>query len=138
MTWPFDRLQRGAYGVILADPPTHFRQWSAKGYGKSASQHYSLMSLDAIKALPVAELAAPDSFLWLWATQAQLNQALSVMESWPFAVGLDLGPTASPDKEELSGTTQNVAGTEMPVRAGRASLRPRTGSLELEAPGLHH
>src|SRR3974390_3014908 len=84
MTWPFDPLQPSAYGVILADPPTHFRQWSAKGYGKSASQHYSLMSLDAIKALPVAELAAPDSFLWLWATQAQLNQALSVMESWRF------------------------------------------------------
>jgi N6-adenosine-specific RNA methylase IME4 len=84
MSWPFHPLQRGAYGVIVVDPPWHFRLRSSKGYGKSASQHYSLMSLDDIKALPVAELAAPDSFLLLWTTQAQLNQGLSVIESWGF------------------------------------------------------
>jgi N6-adenosine-specific RNA methylase IME4 len=43
------------------------------------------MTLDEIKALPVAELAAPDCLLLLWATQAQLDQALDVMRSWGFA-----------------------------------------------------
>jgi N6-adenosine-specific RNA methylase IME4 len=80
----FDSLQRGAYGVIACDPPWHLKMRSDKGYAKAPSRHYSVMSLDAIKALPVAELAAPDSLLWLWATQAQLDQALAVMQAWDF------------------------------------------------------
>jgi N6-adenosine-specific RNA methylase IME4 len=84
MIRPFHPLQRAAYSAIMADPPWHFTTWSAKGQGKSASQHYAVMGLDEIKALPVAELAAADSFLWLWATQAQLPQAFAVMESWGF------------------------------------------------------
>jgi N6-adenosine-specific RNA methylase IME4 len=82
--WAFAPLQRGAYGAIAADPPSSFATWSKAGQGKSASQHYSVMSLDDIKALPVAHLAAADCFLLLWATQAQLHQALSVMQCWGF------------------------------------------------------
>jgi N6-adenosine-specific RNA methylase IME4 len=84
MTWPFAPLQRAAYSVILADPPVHFKVWSPRGEGKSASKHYPVMSLDEIKALPVAELAAPDCRLMLWATQAQVPQALEVMNAWGF------------------------------------------------------
>src|SRR6516164_6765238 len=84
MTWRFAPLPRAAYGVILADPPYRFVTWSETRQFKSASRHYPLMSLDAIKALPVADLAAPDCLLWLWATQAQLHQALDVMQCWGF------------------------------------------------------
>jgi N6-adenosine-specific RNA methylase IME4 len=41
---------------------------SPKGEGRSASNHYGVMSLDDIKALPVADLAAKDCALFLWAT----------------------------------------------------------------------
>jgi N6-adenosine-specific RNA methylase IME4 len=84
MSWPFAPLQRAAYSVILADPPWHFKVWSKRGETKSASNHYPVMSIADIKALPVAELAAPDCLLMLWATQAQLDQALPVMECWGF------------------------------------------------------
>jgi N6-adenosine-specific RNA methylase IME4 len=83
-SWPFAPLSRAAYGVITADPPWSFATWSKRGQGKSASQHYAVMGLDDIKALPVADLAAPDCLLLLWATQAQLNQAFAVMRSWGF------------------------------------------------------
>ena len=83
-SWAFSPLQRGAYGAIAADPPWSFATWSKAGQGKSASQHYAVMGLDTIKALPVADLAAPDCLLLLWATQAQLHQALSVMQCWGF------------------------------------------------------
>jgi N6-adenosine-specific RNA methylase IME4 len=83
--WPFGALERGAYGAIAADPPWTFATWSERGQRKSASQHYAVMSLDAIKALPVADLATPDCLLLLWATQAQLDQALDVMRRWGFA-----------------------------------------------------
>jgi len=82
--WPFGSPQRAACGTIAADPPWTFATWSQAGQGKSASQHYSTMSLEAIKDLPVADLAAPDCLLLLWATQAQIDQALDVMRRWGF------------------------------------------------------
>ncbi len=42
------------------------------------------MSLEAIKGLPVATLAAPDCFLFLWATMPMLPEAFEVMSAWGF------------------------------------------------------
>ena len=50
------------YKVIYADPPWAYRAWSQKGKGRSAESHYSTMSLDDIKALPVGELADKDVY----------------------------------------------------------------------------
>jgi N6-adenosine-specific RNA methylase IME4 len=72
------------YGCILADPPWAFRTYSAKGEGKSASRHYSVMTLGALKALPVASLAAPDCALLVWATFPLLPEALEVISAWGF------------------------------------------------------
>ena len=72
------------YGAIMADPPWHWATRSPKGEGRSASQHYGLMSLDAIKALPIAEMAADDCALFLWAIDSMLPQALDVIEAWGF------------------------------------------------------
>jgi len=42
------------------------------------------MSLDEICALPVADIAAKDSALFLWATFPMLPEALRVIEAWGF------------------------------------------------------
>ena len=42
------------------------------------------MSINELCALPVAELAAPDSALFLWATFPQLPEALRLIEAWGF------------------------------------------------------
>lgn len=42
------------------------------------------MSLEEICALPVAEIAAKDSALFLWATFPQLPEALRVISAWGF------------------------------------------------------
>jgi N6-adenosine-specific RNA methylase IME4 len=73
-----------AYAVIYTDPPWHFAVRSPKGEGRSASQHYACMPLDAISALPVGELAAYDATLFLWACDPMLPQALRVIEQWGF------------------------------------------------------
>ena len=73
------------YSVILADPPWAFRAWSNKGKGRSAEQHYPTMRLEDIKALPVADLAAEDCVLFLWATFPMLKEALEVVEAWGFS-----------------------------------------------------
>lgn len=72
------------YSAILADPPWRFATYSAKGLGRSAEAHYDCLSLPEIKALPVGELALPDSCLFLWATNPLLPQALEVMAAWGF------------------------------------------------------
>jgi N6-adenosine-specific RNA methylase IME4 len=82
---PFGNLRPLHYGVILADPPWYFRNYSAKGEGKNPVAHYDCMDLDAIKALPVSHLAAPDCACIMWATAPMLPQAIETMAAWGFA-----------------------------------------------------
>ena len=42
------------------------------------------MSIDELCALPVAEIAAPDSALFMWATFPQLPEALRLIKAWGF------------------------------------------------------
>ncbi len=45
---------------------------------------YEIMSMDNIKALPVGDIAAKDSVLFLWATVPLLPDALDVMKAWGY------------------------------------------------------
>lgn len=77
--------QDAKFDLIVADPPWRFQTRSAKGItAKGAGGNYRTMSLEAIKALPVAELAAPDCLLWLWATNPMLPVAFEVLAAWGF------------------------------------------------------
>ena len=60
------------------------RNLLTQGQGRSAEAHYDCMSLDAIKALPVADWAAPGCVLFLWATDPLLPAALDVIGAWGF------------------------------------------------------
>jgi N6-adenosine-specific RNA methylase IME4 len=72
-------------GAILADPPWSWKARSAAGEGRSACQHYSIMSLDDLKAYPpVREMAAADSWLFLRAVSSMLPAAFEVMQAWGF------------------------------------------------------
>lgn len=51
---------------------------------KSPQAHYETMTLDDIKRLPVAGLAAPDCLCWLWATAPMLHLQIGVLEAWGF------------------------------------------------------
>ena len=42
------------------------------------------MEIEELCALPVADLAAPDSALFLWATFPQLPEALRLIKAWGF------------------------------------------------------
>jgi N6-adenosine-specific RNA methylase IME4 len=46
--------------------------------------HYATMSLEAIGALPVDDIAEPDAHLYLWTTQMYLRDAYDVVEAWGF------------------------------------------------------
>lgn len=76
---------RKKYGIIYADPPWSYRVWSEKGKGRSAENHYRTMGIEDVMALPVAELAARDCALFLWATAPCLEEAMAVIRAWGFA-----------------------------------------------------
>ena len=82
--WPFGDLEAQSFDLIMADPPWTFEIRSEKGAEKSAQAQYACMDIDAIKALPVLDLAAPDCILWLWATNPMLPQGLAVLAAWGF------------------------------------------------------
>lgn len=69
----------GGFGMIMADPPWLFANWSMSGEHKNAAAKYSCTPLDWIKGLPVSVLAAEDCLLWLWATNPMLREAIEAL-----------------------------------------------------------
>lgn len=83
--WPWGDLAPSGYDLIMADPPWRFALYSERGEEKSAQAQYATMTLDEIAALPVAELAARDCVLWLWATAPMIDQQIALCGRWGFA-----------------------------------------------------
>jgi N6-adenosine-specific RNA methylase IME4 len=77
-------LPDGPFDVIMADPPWTFSTYSNKGKQRSAEKHYACMDMEAIRAMPVGDVAAKDSVLLLWGTAPMLPQQLDVMRDWGF------------------------------------------------------
>ena len=78
------------YDVIMADPPWHFKNYSADEPGKihnrerGANKHYPTMLTSDIGNLPIAELAAENAVLFMWACWPLLEDAIQVMKDWGF------------------------------------------------------
>ncbi|PWC48174.1 S-adenosylmethionine-binding protein [Azospirillum sp. TSA6c] len=73
------------FPTVLADPPWRFKNRT----GKVAPEHrrlsrYGTMTVEAICALPVADITAPTAHLYLWVPNALLPEGLQVMRSWGF------------------------------------------------------
>ncbi len=81
---PFDTLE-GQFGTLLIDPPWRFSNRT----GKMAPEHkrlrrYETMSFEDIAALPVGDLALPQSHLYLWCPNALIAEGLHIMQAWGF------------------------------------------------------
>jgi N6-adenosine-specific RNA methylase IME4 len=70
--------------TILADPPWKFLTRSPAGEDRSASMHYRTMTLDAIKALPIAALCDADTTLLMWMVDWGVELALEVLKAFGF------------------------------------------------------
>lgn len=75
------------YLTIIADPPWKERtigKWKMAKQQRPDALPYPTMPLDAIRALPVGEMAEEGAHLWLWTTNSHLEAAFSVMRAWGF------------------------------------------------------
>jgi N6-adenosine-specific RNA methylase IME4 len=79
--WPFDRLQRHVYRVILMDAPTKF----SLGPNRNPINHYRTLTIAEIAALPVGELAHPEGCrLIMWATMPTLHRVPELLDAYGF------------------------------------------------------
>lgn len=77
-------MPQGPFDILYADPPWRFASWSHRGEDRGAVQHYPCMTMDELKALPIADIAAPDAALFMWVVQPMLPQALELLGAWGF------------------------------------------------------
>ena len=97
MSDPFVDLPRHHYGAILADPPWHFQAWASPKwngeYRKDGTKiispgrypDYQTMSEKNLASLAVADLAAENCVLFMWACWPMIEQAFRTIDTWGFA-----------------------------------------------------
>lgn len=78
-------LKRQKFSTILADPPWRFINRT----GKMAPEHrrlsrYGTMDLSEIMSLPIKEVSADTSHLYLWVPNALLPEGIQVLKAWGF------------------------------------------------------
>ena len=75
------KLPNKRYNIIYADPA-----WSYQGkmMNSSVTDHYNVMSIDDICNLPVNDIAAENSILFMWVTLPKLNEFMKVVSAWGF------------------------------------------------------
>lgn len=69
------------FGTVYADPPWSYGN---KATRNAADNHYSSMTVEEIKNLPVVDIVADDAHLHFWTTNAFLFDSKEIMEAWGF------------------------------------------------------
>lgn len=80
-------LPNGPFRCIVADPPWQqpmTGQYLKRRENRAKCLPYPTMTVDQIKALPVGDMAEPDAHLWLWTTNAFLEDGFAVLRAWGF------------------------------------------------------
>ncbi len=72
---------KGKFGCIMADPPWRYGN---QGTRASTDNHYQTMTVEELAALPIGELAADESHLWLWTTNGFLFECPKLFTAWGF------------------------------------------------------
>lgn len=71
------------YNVIYADPPWHFSSRGARS-GRYGDLPYGDMKLKDLKAMRVADIAADDCALHMWAVGSMMEEAFALGRAWGF------------------------------------------------------
>lgn len=75
------------YHILYADPPWQFNNKRTGGSMLSGSEaHYSTMTTEEICNLPVQNIIAEDSILFMWWVASQPKEAVKVAEAWGYKV----------------------------------------------------
>jgi len=132
------------YDVIYADPPWPFRAWGRNRKGRNVEDHYRTMPLEDILSLPVGDLAATDSVLFLWVTGPFLERAFEVAGAWGFqyrSIGFTWIKYTSGGVPRTGMGYHTRSNAEICIRASRGKGVPRVRKdvhSVVEAPVTRH
>lgn len=76
-------LPTSKYRVIYADPPWSYGN-TQPDYQTEQRDHYPVMPLSDICAIPVSEIADDNAVLFLWVTSPILEESFQVVKAWGF------------------------------------------------------
>jgi len=71
------------YNIIYADPAWTYEDKALAG-NRGAGCKYDLMTLKEMINLPIIELAADSSVLFMWVTMPKLNECFELIKAWGF------------------------------------------------------
>lgn len=78
-------LPNKKYSIIYVDPPWQFNNKKTGGSMKSgADAQYPTMTIDDLKNMPVADLAADDALLVMWYVGSMPQEAIDLVSAWGF------------------------------------------------------
>jgi N6-adenosine-specific RNA methylase IME4 len=141
------------YRTIVADPPWAYpddhrglgvgrgaRSWSS-GSQERHKAPYTSQPVEWIAALPVADLAADDAHLYLWATSRHLPFAFGIAEGWGFRYAQILTWAKYPGPAMLGGAFAPTTEFVLFCRRGSLPTRGKTTSTWFSwprnPPGAH-
>jgi N6-adenosine-specific RNA methylase IME4 len=76
-----DDLYGYNFGTAMVDPPW---EWVNRATRANVRKHYKTMTDNELKAMPVADLCAPDAHLHLWVPNALLDRGITLVRAWGF------------------------------------------------------
>jgi N6-adenosine-specific RNA methylase IME4/ParB-like chromosome segregation protein Spo0J len=76
-------LPTGPFRVIVADPPWRYEK-RPDDLTQRGRVPYPTMCLEDIARMPVTSRAHADCILWLWTTNAHMQEAYMVLDAWGF------------------------------------------------------
>ena len=117
-------LPEGKHRVIYSDPPWKYRDSGLDDYWH-AERHYPSMSVEELCALPVRNMAADDSVLYLWVPSPMLEEAFKIIRDWRF----DYKASFVWDKVKHNYGHYNSVRHEFLMVATRGSCTPETSKL---------
>ena len=90
-TGKFAGLPLNNAAFALVDPPWSYLTYAGASVPQRAEeQHYDVMSLEDLMALPVGDLMTKDSGVGMWVIGSHLDQALALGRAWGFTYKTDL------------------------------------------------
>jgi len=117
----------GTYHCIVIDPPWQLDTGPGFVDGTIAHGHdaleYDQMSIDAIRALDIPSLAAPDAHLYLWTTNRYVEDAYMLVRAWDFKPSALLVWCKKPQGIGLGDTFRQTAEFVLFARRGHLPAR---------------
>lgn len=75
--------ENGKYRIVYADPPWKYSN-NMPEYFSEQADHYPLMAIEEICALPIKDIVEDNAVLFLWVTSPILEESFQVIKSWGF------------------------------------------------------